>query len=231
MLPGAPAPSRQGLGPAPPPTTSIPSPGPGYSRDTRASAAPPPNNPSSPDTGGMNPSGNLCDTGIGVLVSPSCPTPAPVPGSCASGYFGSPPACTPTCGSSCNGHGFCSGDGTSIPVCSCFQGFTGQLCEQPVCAGTPYCSGSLHGTCISSQGSASCRCIGSWTGGACEIRTWPSTSACDVSDLSLAICLTLLPQRFARRNAGYPWSALPKAAPVATGPSPMLSRALERCLQ
>jgi hypothetical protein len=155
------------------------------SPDTKAPEAPTPgsrtggfdgNSPASRSPSSPTGPGNMCDTGLGVLVSPSCPTPAPVPGSCAPGYSGTPPACTPVCGGNCNGHGFCSGDGTSIPSCSCFDGFTGQLCEQPVCPGTPYCSGSLHGTCVSSSGTAICQCTASWTGAACERRMWALAS-------------------------------------------------------
>ena len=107
---------------------------------------------------------------------------------CSGGYAGAD--CTITCprgasGDVCGFHGTCVADaaaaanssGTAFAGgvrCVCDAGWSGQLCEVPVCPGFPECNGRSRGECVRTSSGATCQCYIGFQGAACDALACPS---------------------------------------------------------
>jgi hypothetical protein len=100
---------------------------------------------------------------------------------CLDGFSGVD--CSETCGADASGavcsgsqRGHCTTTESGALACACQEGWSGDLCETPLCPGTPECGGESRGTCERSSSSASCVCSPGFLGEACEDLLCPSST-------------------------------------------------------
>jgi hypothetical protein len=66
--------------------------------------------------------------------------------------------------------------GPLIPKCTCDNRFTGELCSNFTCIGSPTCSG--HGSCINFNNNPICSCAFGWKGSDCSLPTCANLNTC-----------------------------------------------------